>query len=354
MGKIPVQYVLNKLGLSYPTDREGFDTECPQCGHKLHVSLSKEVFHCFYCGAKGGKIALFALFKNMSFDEAKKALLTNTPQENTVFPEINLPKLNERASIEVRDKTYNELLSLLKLKEHHRANLLARGFTSERIEMCKFRSTVTTRTEAESVVKRLLARGCILRGVPGFFKDNEGNYRMVLSPNGILIPVRGASSLHRIQALQIRVDKPVKKKKFYSFSSSQRDSGTASSAMFMHFAGTGLKNGELYITEGPIKAEIANQITGKSFLALLGVTAILGLADMLQKLKSHEHYKLEKIFICLDMDYETNKEVRKALERIKEICVNTGLPVLQLKWDSNYKGIDDFLVARTRQREDVS
>ena len=77
------------------------------------------------------------------------------------------------APVELLHKTYTMLLSLLILAESHKKALLKRGFTEEVIEQNGYKSTPVF--GFKGIVKKLIAAGCILEGVPGFYQDENGN-----------------------------------------------------------------------------------------------------------------------------------------------------------------------------------
>ena len=50
--------------------------------------------------------------------------------------------------------------------------------------------------------------------------------------------------------------------------------------------------------------------------------------------------------LALDMDRFTNKQVRDGYERIKKTVSRIfDVKTRELKWDANYKGIDDYYLA---------
>ena len=51
------------------------------------------------------------------------------------------------------------------------------------------------------------------------------------------------------------------------------------------------------------------------------------------------------------MDYREKKEVKKALDDFKKKVKDAGLEYKMFEWPVEYKGLDDFLLARKMSRE---
>lgn len=101
----------------------------------------------------------------------------------------------------------------------------------------------------------------------------------------------------------------------------------------------------IYLTEGAMKADIAHYLTDYKlpFIAVAGVNAFTKLEEELLRLKA---YGVEKVVNMYDMDYLTNPNVQKALVRTREIVQNCGLRYQRYVWNTEYKGIDDYLKYR--------
>lgn len=350
MEKVTMQFILTLLGVDFPKDRSQIEIPCPKCGMSMGLSFVKESCNCFHssCGFHAGKIDLYAFCRSLSHEAAIQELADIQKDKNWTkcftYPQVkelekSFPKLVDLAPVAVRHHTYSEMLKILHLSEVHRMNLSKRGVFAETIEKKLYRDTPCYKAECSTIVKQLLALGCVLDGVPGFYKD-DGGYHLATSPTGMLFPVRGTGQENRIQSLQIRRDViPENGRKFITLSSSRYTGGSASSS-FLHFSGNGCPNKEVFLTEGPLKADIANQFTGKSFLALTGVGSVQFLEYHLQALK--KRYDLQRVWIALDMDYKVNDGVKKALMKIEKICQEGGFEVCVCNWDSKYKGIDDY------------
>ena len=138
-----------------------------------------------------------------------------------------------------------------------------------------------------------------------------------------------------IQGMQIRFDNP-KNQKYMWLTSNDLEKGVPSSS-YIHIVGKLDKT--MYLTEGPLKADVSHCFTKFSFIAIAGVTAISALPVLLDELKK---LGVRTIVEALDMDKKTNKNVRTSCEKIHNIIYDCGLVCKSLVWDENYKGIDDY------------
>ena len=98
----------------------------------------------------------------------------------------------ELADADVIDRTYQEMLSLLTLNDKHQEDLKKRGLTEEQIEIQRYRSVPLF--GIKNMVQKLLESGQTVKGVPGFYEDQDGengtiNFSSKKFP-GILIPIQ--------------------------------------------------------------------------------------------------------------------------------------------------------------------
>lgn len=109
---------------------------CPFCDDRkahLNINLSKNVFRCNRCGTGGGVLHLYAEVNNISINTAYEELC-RIFQSGEKAPEHPVRKAQtkvkqskpalELASVEARDNTYSNLLSMLSLGTAHRESLL--------------------------------------------------------------------------------------------------------------------------------------------------------------------------------------------------------------------------------------
>ncbi|NCC69712.1 MAG: hypothetical protein EOM14_16265, partial [Clostridia bacterium] len=240
--------------------------------------------------------------------------------------------------LEARHAVYSELLSFLTLADRHRDNLLERGLSEERIARNLYRSMPET-PEARRLLAKLVGMNHELLGIPGFYTRYDE--WTVAGPNGFLIPVRDKDGL--IQGLKIRLDdetNPARKYRWLSSRDKHLINGTRSYS-WVHVTGN-TQSKRAFITEGPLKGDVASFLSGDSlFVCIGGVSAIGGLRETLLSLGVTEAVE------AMDMDQMTNPQVRDAvLAMRKEVQRIRGIKYSKYTWNPVHKGVDDFLLSR--------
>lgn len=314
------------------------DSDTPEHGH-LYLNVTKDAYHCVRCGAGGYAIGLYAECNRISKQEAYKELTCENRVTPLVF-EKKIPKTlqHEIANIEVRDKTYRAFLSKLNLNKEHLKNLLKRGLPWETIAINGYKTLPADETVHQKICSELITEGYTLEGVPGFYINEKGQWDFIYN-KGFLIPVRDVYG--RIQGFQVRLD-DAEKRKYIWFSSKNKNKGTPAHAwQGVH----GNLSKVVIITEGPLKADIAHYLSRYTFVSVAGVTAIKGIEEVLRALGA------EKVYIAYDMDLLTNKGVQIAKAKLEEKLKAAGFKVYTKTWDPAYKGIDDYLLAKKKERQ---
>lgn len=332
---------------------------CPFCDDRkahLNINLSKNVFRCNRCGTGGGVLHLYAEVNNISINTAYEELC-RIFQSGEKAPEHPVRKAQtkvkqskpalELASVEARDNTYSNLLSMLSLGTAHREALLGRGLSGSEIIRLGYKTTPAVRSA--KIVTELLERGCDLKGVPGFYVDEEtGQWKLDIRATGIMVPDRNCEG--QIEAIQIRLDKDTHSK-FNTLTSVDKYYGATASCC-PHFAGVTGEDDAVYLTEGVMKADIAryfSTVLGHpcAFVGLTGVSNINQYVRMLEELK---RFGINTIKVAFDMDLHVNENVRKARDRVIQVGCENGFEVIPKRWSSNYKGIDDLLLSFIERR----
>ena len=339
--------------------------DCPLCGDrrgKLGISPTKNVWRCNYCGEGGGMLALYAKVYGISNSEAYQEIC-DTLASNGFAPAYSSagkltsvaeePSQAERASVTEIHRTYSALLSLLTLTDTHREHLrTARGLTDEQIERYGFKSTPPSHM-CRTLTERLKRMGCTVQGVPGFYINDYGKWtvKFYQRTSGIIIPVIEIDGL--IHALQIRLDTPIKDPndppekcgaKYLPLSSSGKNMGTGTTSP-VHFVGDPGASA-VYVTEGALKADICHALTGKTFVATIGANNVAALDGLFAKLKRNG---VHRIIEADDMDKFSNQMVNRGAAKIRQMAENNGLVCQRLVWNPNYKGMDDWLLARRKK-----
>lgn len=339
------------LGLEQPLRNEA-TLKCPICGRKkLGVNFSKDAFQCFSCGTSGYAINYWAMWRNLDPYDAKSAardyynFVSSGEINAKPMRKISAPKRLDvdTADIETRNKTYSTLLNMLTLNESHKNDLLKRGLNETAIKQGGYRSNpALCHTK---IARALLEKGCIIEGVPGFYKTKSGEWTFLSLGSGYFIPQRDGRG--RIQGLQIRLDNAKKGEKRYMTISTPNEPCGARAYAACHMA-RGNSINDIIITEGPLKADIISFYTGYTVLGIQGVNCIASLMHALRELKI---LGLRKVTIAFDMDLYDNPNVKKALETLKEELKELHMPFSTLLWEQSEKGLDDWLHAKISSKK---
>lgn len=332
--------VLNNRTLEW----EEVEASCPFCGDhgpgKYHLNLNtqKNVYRCNLCGARGNSVSLFARLEGVSNRQAFQAL----SEEGRLFrfPEQPLskkPPEREPSSLSARHDTYYDMLSHLELSQKHKADLLARGLSEERIKENMYCS-LPAGDKSRRFLAGMMADFHDLVGIPGFYVD-DGGYWNIAGYSGLLVPYRDKSGL--IQGMQIRLDDENNPERKYRWLSSKTRKFGTRSRSWLHVTGN-IHAKTAYLTEGGLKGDVASFLDNDAlFICFAGVNAIGGLKETLAGLS------LSEVVIALDMDKMMNWRVRDALEKI--IALVTAIPGIRIRlmnWNATFKGVDDFYQAR--------
>ena len=387
---VDVAYLLN-LHVRHK-NTASLDVDCPFCGEKkgkLNLNTKKNVFKCNRCGESGGMLSLygkiFGVDNQTACKEIKDALGRNeqAPSYQVRKREIALkePEIPSAmpAPDDVRHKTYSTFFSMLVLANTHRKNLLKRGFTEQQIEENGYKSTPVF--GYKKLTEKLLAAGCTVEGVPGFYQDKDGEWTIHFSnkSSGFLVPVRNIDGL--IVGAQIRLDHPYDGRKYIWLSSTNYYMGTSSGSP-VHLAGS-LREKTIFITEGPLKGDLAHVLSGRTFGCVLGANQYANLLPCLREMKQmgtqsvYEAYDMDKLLrtacrgdynekcrqcenyrkdwkqqvIPCEKKCVKRRNIQRGCQKLTQICQELGLSVKTLTWDmdgdgdwtEHVKGVDDYL-----------
>ncbi|OPX89445.1 MAG: hypothetical protein A4E53_01522 [Pelotomaculum sp. PtaB.Bin104] len=331
--------VAQKLGLRFirngPSDERIF--RCPICGDStqhpnkghLYINAKSGKFRCQRCYEEGNAITLWAKFHRINNKTAYMQLCDNV--EAGPAPTRPSPAPTPAADINEKNGTYNQFLKVLSLNQEHKNDLLRRGFTELQISNNLYKSIPQDSKFRWKVTRYLTEKGFTLEGVPGFFTRNGkfGTFWDFVNPPGYLIPVRDVHG--RIQALQIKVDDG----KYIWFSSHGMPNGTTSNAP-AHYTGG---KGRVWVTEGPLKADVASTFLSAPFIGVPGIGSWKEADTILESLGGKE------LIVAFDSDYRTNPNVAKALRDFITNLKSKGYLPQNATWPASYgKGIDDALL----------
>ncbi len=341
--------------------------DCPLCGDKrgkMNLNHMKNVWRCNYCGEYGGMVTLYAKVHGIGNSDAYReicdALQTGYPAADykvkTVAGKtepVTVPQ-SELAGINEIHQTLSLLLGMLTLSVAHRERLRKRGLSDGQIDSLGYKSTPSPYL-CLSYTERLLKQGCMVQGVPGFYLNDDGKWTVKFHKRtaGILIPAKGIDGL--IRGAQIRLDIPIKDKeddpekegtKYLWLSSSNKNMGVTSGSP-VHFVGDPFSR-TVYVTEGILKADVANFLMNRSFAAIAGANNT-GQLDPLFALLAHNGTQL--IVEAEDMDKFRNEHVVKGTSKIYLMARKYKMDSQRLTWNPNYKGVDDWQLALKKKTE---
>ncbi len=366
------------------------DVSCPYAnGKEIRVNVEEGTWNCFHeCSTcprhprpgSSGILDLYCFFMNVeNRPQAYKQLMSTfygdafvpkaytPPKKEPVEQQDDDPSDDESlAPIEVRDAAYRYFLSLCVLTKVHRKELHARGLTDRDIDKIGYRSV--PQSGLRQMARALVGAGVNLDKVPGFYFDKKsGTYNIFPHQSGIFIPYFDVNG--KIQGLQIRYDvkitddmpeetvKELKKKRYRWFSSAYAEykfgNGTGSKN-YAYFGSLNLykednPEGVVYVTEGALKAQVAEslckKVYGKQriFVAVPGVSCYTTFRALCRKLKENGIVRMVDVF---DSDRHKNESVMNAIRTMKGISESYGIEFISWNFGTKQKGIDDFLLEK--------
>ena len=235
------------------------------------------------------------------------------PREDRVVEPIWVPSGSARkAAPKILDSAYRALLDEHPLSAAHLQHLLEqRQLSAAAISARGYKSWGAFPQQRAPIARGVYERlGNVVLDVPGVIvrKQRGPEYVTLAGAPGIAIPVRNVKG--RIVGIQIRVDQPKFGSYLWLSSASQ---GGASPGTPIHVARPrdGPEgSGRVWLTEGPLKADIACERLSEVVLALPGVNALRELLPSLDELT--QRGELKQLVIALDSDWRENPAVQSS------------------------------------------
>lgn len=365
-----------------PVTGRNMRIRCPFCSHHgktFGVNLDNEIYNCFVCHVSGrGATRLYADLHDISTKDAHKQILHYLGKDGSDFSnpierkplEFSKVENSETATEEKRDIAYKKLFEFLPLEDEDKAELISRGFNPDEIAILGY-GTYPYKGEELcmpylDIPKKIESDGISLKGIPGFFKTKNGNTMMQKIRSGIAMPCVG---FHRnIKSVQIRVrnsllEEGEGKCRWMSTPYANKGSkmcGNIHYAVDFHwnkekqwFEPVVTPEKYIALTEGIMKADLLHILADIPVISVPGVGV---LNELLEELKKLREIGYTKVIDCYDMDYKTNPNVLKDMERLKEIVSQAGLIYERIRdWDTKtddgvdcLKGIDDYYAYKVR------
>lgn len=337
-----------------PLRREGhhFVTRCPfhqdRGRPNLVVFPEHSNYKCFACGAQGDPIDFVARILRLGRDgqaAAAKVLIRDFGLDRAGVAARRLEPLPPARTVRELDLVYSALLSVLELCADHRDELRLRGLSVSAIHRNVYRTLppAADRSDAMRRLLSLLRSEVLLTHVPGFARLSAAGEFALFGAPGLLIPIRTAAG--QIQALQVRPDgdraRALGKYQWLSTPDSPARHDGASSGAPCHIAGQHcLAQGELWITEGALKADVVSDHRQVAALAVPGA-AVWRAAPAIVRVLGPRHVV---IAFDQDRDPETRRHVGGHALALRDSLA--GHDVTFATWDPREaKGIDDALLA---------
>jgi hypothetical protein len=348
---------------------------CPFHGERnpsFTVFPDKQSWFCFGCGARGDVFDFVRLYYNVDFKEAlrmvceEEGIQTHTYiclspklqklqkvkngnknkglQNSDSKPHLQkLQKDNEnndlqneqckKASDDICDAVYRELLDHLFLSYEHATNLKQRGLPDNEIKRRGYKTLPVDPFTRQNIAQRLYRLfGDEVFMVPGIVKrktQTGREYVTIAGHAGLLIPVRNLKG--QIIALKVRLDDAEASGGKYRWITSAKDGGvSAGNPCHVPLPLEGIEHAKdvIRVTEGELKADIATVLDPAHIftVAIPGVNAWQGIISVLEALKP------KRVLIAFDKDTHTNHAVVKAFIALDKELATRGFEVGGETW----------------------
>lgn len=398
---VPIETIVDLLGLERsPKNRPGarsIKVHCPFCNHRgytMDVDTSLDVYHCFHCPEemqkKTGALDLYSRVRlgepldSRNSKEAFKKLLAELDNngQNTVKTDISAYRDDNiyPASDESLNLAYSALFSLpyLRISRNHIEDLAKRGlpewaarrgqfaslppayqlvknhprgqemlawYDANSVGMIRERSPILSRYQKRDIVAGVLIaedlarQGVKLSGVPGFYHITPEVWAFRYD-SGLMIPT--VSYEGNIVGVQTRKDTAMKSGlRYMTLSSKGLPDGVTARISRTHVCHSRKinENTQVYITEGPLKADmILWFLTGEycsdvAVVAVQGVKNVKEIPEIARKLKKDG---VKRVFSAFDMDKCCNIAVSEASQEIKRLFNEEEISVDTLCWDVEF------------------
>ena len=240
-------------------------------------------------------------------------------------------------AIAERDTIYTTALDLLPLHNSALANLTRRGLTNVQVGNLGYRSIPRRGPERRAFLDAFRARfgETLLHRCPGFV-DKNGRLTFWSASrdwDGYVVPYRDERG--RVTGLQLRL-----------LDGRYRTAPGTRLAGVYHVVGAPEPGGDLYLTEGATKANVAHALGG------IAVFAVAGQALQDDHLSALARLRPGRAIVALDQEMYPN--TAQARERWLKRLQAVGLPTWAAVWEGadvgGPKGLDDCLAAGERYR----
>lgn len=398
---VPIENIVDLLGLERsPKNRPGarsIKVHCPFCNHRgytMDVDTSLDVYHCFHCPEEmqknTGALDLYSRVRlGQPLDcrnskETFRMLLADLDQngQNPVKTDIYAYRDENiyPASDENLNLAYSALFSLpyLRISRNHIEELARRGlpewaarrgqfaslppsyqlvkshargqemltwYDADSIGKIREQSPILSRYQKRDIVagvliaNDLIRQGVKLSGIPGFYHITPEVWAFRYD-SGLMIPT--VSYEGNIVGAQTRKDTPMKSGlRYMTLSSKGLPDGVTARISRTHVCHSRKinENTQVYITEGPLKADLILWfLTGEYYadvavVAVQGVKNVKEVPEIARKLRKDG---VKRVFSAFDMDKCCNLAVSAASQEIKRLFNEEQISVDTLCWDMEF------------------
>jgi hypothetical protein len=262
--------------------------------------------------------------------------LTDNPRPDATSP-VRAGVIPNRADTDTLHEVYSALLARLALSKEHRDALRRRGLSDAAIDGGSYRS-LPIQGRARIVRDLRESFEDVLLRVPGFVvKEGEhGPYPTLRGPAGLLVPCRNREG--SIVALKVRREDAPGGKRRYVYVSSTGHGGPGPGSPVHVPLGCPEMTDLVRVTEGELKADIIQALTGTPTFSVPGATNWLPILDVLKAASC------KMVRLAFDADAWDKPTVAKALAAFAEALLEAGFAVELERWDAtDGKGLDDLL-----------
>lgn len=330
-----------ELGRSKKWQRTNGQNPCPLCHKSKGCLIAHDGVICLRVpSAKEVHKGLGGYYHPLHSDHA----LPSTPV-------VLIPGSQRKAEPVTLDRVYQHLLDQHQLSPEDLLHLTqVRQLHRDAIAHRKYRSWGQFGSMRSKIARLALEYfGSVALDVPGIIVRKQmgerPEYVTLAGASGIAIPIRDVAD--KISGIQLRIQNPKPGcGKYVWLSSASQGGATAGTPVHVARPLQATSSQRMWLTEGPLKADIACERLQEVVLAVPGVKAIADFVPTLDALM--ERQELRELVIALDSDWRENKDVRKARFLMAERAARVGVIVWLADWDQQYKGLDDLLLAGHR------
>ncbi|MBN9492871.1 hypothetical protein J0H33_05935 [bacterium] len=222
----------------------------------------------------------------------------------------------DRLDVEERHTIYSAALALLDVRRGTHDDLRRRGLGDETIADVGYRSIPlkgNAQTALMAAMRERFGDSTLLR-CPGFH-DKNGRLTFACAVgkrDGYVVPYRDERG--RVTGFQVRL----------FVGGYQTPAGTKVAEIY-HVARSGRETGDLYLTEGGLKSQVASSVGGIWCMGIPG--------QALQGAHIEVIRRLEPRRVIVAFDQEPNDQTRQVTLRCCDLLWDAGLPVYSSKWE---------------------